>query len=98
MSSAAERFAKRMPEHSKVQSMLPKEGQPAMSITAPRPARSRRSRVLNTTLSDEAFSLLEQITLFQRTEGGKGRSWRHNATIEASLRTLAAQLGLSLKA
>lgn len=72
------------------------EGAPAVAAAA-RPARTRRpikrSHLLHTTLTAEAFDLLEEITRRQRRVHGRG--WQRNATIEAALAAYARSLDIA---
>lgn len=73
------------------------EGTPAVAASS-RPVRSnrpaKRSHLLHTTLSAEAFNLLEELTRRQRRIHGRG--WQRNATIEAALAVYARTLDASL--
>lgn len=91
--SPAERLAQR---HRTTRPMpmisVPREGEPAVAISRPARRSPKRPHIINTALSDEAHTLLEQITLHFRKQ--HGRSWRQNTTIEEALTVLARQLNI----
>lgn len=87
--SAAARLAARRPMPSI--SGLKKEGQPPVTVTAPKRTTTRTLHI-NTTITPAAHQLLEAITHHQRKT--HGRKWARNDTIEAALAAYAREIKL----
>jgi hypothetical protein len=89
--SAADRLRSRRPMPDLSNRKLAPEGQPAVTLGRAKKARSKaRPEIINTSLTTEHYHMLEDLTAGLRRT--RGRSWRHNDTLELALETLARDL------